>query len=184
MKKCFFYILFLLPLYGHAQSETTSSLEQAYPNANMKHVYGSVVRSVVKMVPNERLMKLVRHIELVVYGRFDLDSVPQARVQFEKMKRSLRQEDFEALLSQQGLGGLARLQQALSDVGLYAKIDETDVSALVLFRRNDKQLEFLDLSGEIRFSDFSAADVSAIFQLFETVRGGNLLNRLGADNDS
>lgn len=183
MNKFTLALLLLLPLQAIAQSETTALLERDHPNASMKYLYGSVIRTFANISDNALVMKLVTNVELIVYGKVTLDSVPLAKSQFKQMIPSLINEKYYEQVLLKEKDQLLNLTELFDEFGLYTLKNNGSISAIFMFRRQGDNIEFLDITGVVNLSDISANDVRSLYKLLDTLKSNDLLNFTEEEED-
>jgi len=184
MTKYLLILLLLLPITVIAESETTALLEREHPEASMKYVYGSVIRTFANISDNEMVMKLMTNVEVIVYGQVPLPSVELAEEQFKAMIPSLVNEQYYEVIRLKENDQLARLSELFDEISLYALKTDGDVSALFIFRRKAETLEFLDISGLADLSNISPSDITSLYKLIDTFNSSDLLNFTEEEDDS
>ncbi|NQZ79522.1 MAG: hypothetical protein HRT52_00760 [Colwellia sp.] len=184
MNKYILILLLLLPLPGIAESETTVGLERDHPKANMKYLYGSVIRTFANISDNALIMNMMANVQLIVYGKVTLASVELAKSQFKQVIPSLLNEEYYEVIRLGEINQLLNLSELFDEFGLYALKAGDHISAIFIFRRQAQNLEFLDISGVLERTKISTSDISSLYQLLDTLNNSDLLNFTEVEDDT
>ncbi len=184
MNKYILTLLLLLPLTGFAESETTVGLERDHPKANMKYLYGSVIRTIANISDNTLVMNMMTNVQLIVYGKVTLASVELAKSQFKQIIPSLLNEQYYEVIRLDEKIQFLSLSELFDEFGLYALKTGDHISAIFIFRRQAQKLEFLDISGVLERTKLSTSDISSLYKLLDTLNKSDLLNFTEVEDDT
>jgi len=184
MKSYIIPTLLFLAVNVNAQSNTTSQLKHTYSDSSFTYLYGSVIRTTVKLSNSETLINLIKNVDLIVYSEIDLKTEAQALQEFNDVLDSLKKEEFKQLLKINKGQPLQKMQSLFDDFAVLICTDKNQCEKLFLTKRSAHKVMIIDIKGAINADALTAKDVSALLGLFNNLKDIDVFNLTKGNDDA
>lgn len=139
-------LLVLMPLFSHAQSETTQAFHKEHDDAFVLFFYSNTLK-MLNQDDNPEFEELIKDIDKMKLVRVNKEEANLDNEDYQDLVQSFYDEDFEDLMTMRHEG---------MNVSAYIQEDEGVTTGVVMLMQDDESVSILDIKGSVPLSKMAS----------------------------